>query len=152
MPAQASPSPGSMGERRTFSFWSHLLNAPSVDVKDILDGISSLSLAFAVDLFINERPSTPDECVTIYDSGGFDSQPNDLERPTVQIVVRGTKNGFQTAYALAKAIRNELHEYVNTTVNSTRYIQIMAQGAILSIGKDDNGRPLFSMNFRIERT
>lgn len=128
------------------------MNAPSEDVKDILDGISSLALTFKTDLFTVEMPGTPDECVCIYDSGGFDPQPNDLERPTVQIKVRGTKNGYSAAYSLAKSIRSELHEYANQTVNSTRYIQIYAQGDILYLGKDDNQRPLLSMNFRIDRT
>ena len=128
------------------------MNAPSDDIKDILEGLSSLALTFATDLFVAKRPPLPDQCVTVYDSGGYDPQANDYERPTVQVIVRGLKGGYRTAYALAKSIKDELHEYANQTVNSTRYIAIYTQGDILSLGEDENGRPLLSVNFRIHRT
>lgn len=129
------------------------MNSPSEDIKDILDGQSSLALAFRTNLFVSEMPPKPDECVAVYDTGGENPQPNyTYERPTVQVRVRGAKGDYEDAYALAEAIRNILNGMHDEEVGGTRYIGIWAMGDILFVGYDDNHRPLLTINFRLHRT
>lgn len=129
------------------------MNASSEDIKDILEGTSSLALTFATDLFISEMPTNPDQCVCIYDTGGEPPEPDyNYERPTLQIRIRGVKGGYLVAHELAQSIRDTLNGEHNYTVNDTRYIAIWAMGDILFIGYDDNHRPLLTVNFRLHRT
>jgi hypothetical protein len=129
------------------------MNAPSIDIKDILAGTSSLALTFGTDLFVSQMPDTPDQCVAVYDTGGYDQDADiSYERPTVQVRVRGTKGGYVNAYSLTQNIRDTLHALANYTINGARYIAIWCQGDILSLGYDDNHRPLLSVNFLIHRT
>ena len=129
------------------------MNAPSEDVKDILEGITSLALTFATDLFVSEMPAEPDGCVCVYDTGGDDTEANYVyEKPTVQVRVRGAKGGYLTAHALAQSIRDTLNGEHDYTINGARYIGIWAVGDVLSVGYDDNHRPLLTVNFRLHRT
>ncbi len=129
------------------------MNAPSEDIKDILEGISSLALTYATDLFIGEMPKEPNNAVCIFDTGGYDPEANYIyERPTIQVRVRGAGGGYLAAHELAQAIRDELHALTNTTINSARYVAIWQEGDIISVGQDDNDRPNVTVNFRIHRT
>lgn len=129
------------------------MQPPSEDIKDYLEGISSLALTFATDLFISEMPTTPDNCVCIYDTGGYEPEANyTYQRPTIQVRVRGAKGEYLAAHEQAQAIRDELHGLHNETINSARYVGIWQEGDIISAGQDDNKRPNVTMNFRIHRT
>lgn len=129
------------------------MNAPSEDVKDILEGTTSLALTFATDLFISEMPVEPDECVCVYDTGGDDPEADYVyKRPTVQIRVRGAKGSYLIAHTLAQSIQDTLNGDSNHTIDGTRYIAIWAVGDILFVGYDDNHRPLLTANFRLHRT
>lgn len=129
------------------------MNPPSVDIKDLLDADSDVGLTFPTDLFVSEMPKEPDLCAAVFDSGGFDPDAHiDYQRPTVQVRVRGNKGAYVAAHSLAQAIRDALNGLNDQTVNATRYIGIWVVGDVLSLGQDDNGRPLLSVNFRIHRT
>lgn len=129
------------------------MNSPAFDIKDILAATSSLALTFATDLFVSEIPDAPDECVCVFDTGGYEPEANfNYERPTVQVRVRGPKGDYVTAHNLAQAIRDTLHGLANHTINSARYIGIWCQSDIMSLGYDKNQRPMLSVNFRIHRT
>jgi hypothetical protein len=131
------------------------MNAPSVDIKDLLDAESSLALAFNTNLFLNEIPETaPDLCVGVFDSGGLPPTLGYVyEYPTVQVRVRGTKGDFRPAEELARDIKRELHGVANHWLDSvTRIVLIQAMGEPFMLGRDDNGRPIFTINFQIHRT
>lgn len=129
------------------------MDAPSEDIKTLIDANSAIGLTFATDLFISEMPTTPNKCVCIRDTGGFNPEVNfEYDRPTVQITVRGDKGDYVAGYDLAKLIRDELHGTANETVGTARYIGIWSQGDIIFAGYDDNHRPLFTLNFLIHRT
>ncbi len=129
------------------------MNAPSEDIKDILLGILSLTLTYATDLFIGEMPKTPNNCVCIFDTGGYDPESNYVyQRPTIQVRVRGAGGGYLAAHEQAQAIRDELHGLHNETINGARYVGIWQEGDIISVGQDDNKRPNITVNFRIHRT
>jgi hypothetical protein len=128
------------------------MNAPSEDIKDMLAAVSSLALTFATDLFVSEMPDTPDQCVCVYDTGGFDPEGDfNYERPTAMIRVRGAKGAYTAGHELAQACRDALLGTADSTVNGARYIGIWVVGDVNHIGYDDNHRPLFTVNFRIHR-
>lgn len=127
------------------------MNPPSEDIKDML--VTAGLGTFGEDLFIGFEPTDPDICTTIYDSGGEPAEVDyNYERPNVNIRVRGAKGGYRAAQIVAQNIRDELNGKHNITVNAARYVGIWMQSDILTIGTDDNERPLFTTNFRIHRT
>lgn len=127
------------------------MNPPSIDIKDILEaaGIGT----YGTDLFVSTIPERPDAAVGIIDTAGLSPLPVDYiyDRPSVQIIVRGTANGYLAAYSKAESIKRALHALYNETWNGTRYIVILAETDILWIGPDERNRPQFSLNFSINR-
>lgn len=131
------------------------MNSPATDIGDMLDASDAgLGLTFAIDLFVSEMPDSPDKCVCIYDTGGFDplATTERYEKPTVEVMVRGDKMGYVAGWKLAQDIKDTLHKLHNEIWNSTKYIGIWCVGDINHIGYDQSQRPLFSINFRIHRT
>jgi hypothetical protein len=133
------------------------MNSPAQDLKDLLEASSAgTGLTFGTDLFVGHEPDggdVADKVVTIYDtSGGQPDTNRTLTNPTVQVRVRGDVFGYQAGYTLAETVFNTLHTVTNTTVNSTRYIHIIAMGDLFFLGFDDNKRPTWSVNFSILRT
>jgi hypothetical protein len=125
------------------------MKAPSQDIAQIIQDASLHT--FGTDLFSNAQPSKPNECVSIYDTGGDSPEARYVyDRPTVQIRVRN--NGYAEAYATIAAIRAAVHGKNNLTVNGTRYIQILQQGDIIYVGTDDQERSELTLNFLIHRT
>jgi len=130
------------------------MNSTSEDIKDFLDDSSAeLDLVFGTNLFIGMEPETPDECVTIYDTGGFDpSAAMSYDYPTIQVRVRGNPGEYTEAYDLIASIKDFLHGKTNITTGGTRYIAVWGMGDIITLGYDESRRPLLTMNFRIHRT
>ena len=109
------------------------MNAPSIDIKDILEASdAALGLTFATDLFVSQMPESPDGCVCIYDTGGFDpaSTAERYEYPTIQIMIRGDRMGYADAWSIAQDIKDILHKLHGETWDSTRYIGIWCVGDI----------------------
>lgn len=131
------------------------MNSPATDIKDMLDAsAAALGLTFATDLFVGQMPDSPDKCICVYDTGGYDPESGTerYEKPTVMVTVRGARMGYVAGWALAQDIKDVLHRLHNETWNSTRYIAIWCVGDINHIGFDQNQRPKFTINFRIHRT
>jgi len=132
------------------------LNPSSEDIKDWIIGSAGLGYTFATDLFIGILPEgQTDNLVAIFDSGGWDSDididnANEIEKPTVKILVRNTS--YNTGYSAAKTIADLLLTKFNETINSTRYIGFWKVGQINPIDYDEEKRHLFSLNFLIQRT
>lgn len=129
------------------------MNPPSEDIKDILEGESALALTFTEDLFIGQMPETPDNCVCIYDTGGYPGESDYVyQRPTLQVKVRGDRGAYKLAHQLCQNIRDVLHALHNVTLNGARYIGIWQESDVMSLGPDELHRPMFTINFRIHRT
>lgn len=130
------------------------MNPPSIDIKDMLDGDSSLGLSFGTDLFVGEIPSDiRGLAVCIYDSGG---DPPNLtyvyEYPAIQIKVLSAKGDYEGGHELAQACRDALIALSNTKINSARYILIKCSSDIIHLGLDGNRRNIFTVNFELHRT
>lgn len=128
------------------------MNAPSEDIRDILVA-GGLGLVFTTNLFIGKEPTTPKNCVTLFDTHG---RPPDLgltsqgyERPSVQIRVRHTD--YRTGWALAQNIKDLLHGKEHETWNGTLYTVIYCSSGPALLDWDDNNNVRFVVNFNMQR-
>jgi len=134
------------------------MNAPSVDIKEILeDSSSGLGLTFGTDLFIGREPSAKgaaDNCVTIFDTPGesplLTLDGGGYYYPSVQILVRNID--YRTGWDLIHDIRVSLHGRANETWgDETLYTVIKAAGDIAFLKWDENDRAKFVANFDMQR-
>jgi len=129
------------------------MNIPSEDVRDMLEAESSLGLIFANNLFIGKEPTSPRDCVTIYDMVGYPSPltlDNQLyQKPSVQIRVRNEK--YLTGMELAQNIMLSLHGRAGETWNGTLYTVIYCSSGPALLDWDDNKNARFFINFEIQR-
>jgi len=138
------------------------MNAPSVDIKDMLVAKSSLGLVFDPkdsnrNLFIGREPSTkvaPDDCVTVFDTPGGPPQltlagNENYYYPSVQIRVRN--NDYLTGWNLLYDIMVALHGRAQETWNGTLYSVIQAAGGPAFLDWDANNRARFIINFNMQR-
>ena len=126
------------------------MKSPSEDIALILvdEGIGTIG----TDIFVSKEHETPDECISLFDTGGFPPESGfRYDYPTIQVRVRGKKGKYQATYNKADDIKAILNGKHNVTKNGTRYVGIWAMGDILSLGYDESDRPLLSVNFRIQR-
>lgn len=123
-------------------------NSPADDIKDYIE--DNTDLVFGTDLFVAAEPKDKDNVVTIYDTGGFDADPKfALDSPTIQIRVKN--NIYKTGYLVCEDIKNQLLYFTKQSINDSEYIGIWQQGDITPIGRDENNRFIFTMNFRLKR-
>lgn len=102
-------------------------------------------------VFISVMPASPDTCVMVSEYGGVADDKNPFSDINVQVRVRGTKDP-RVSYNIAKEIFDELLGLTNTTLISSgsRVIKVIAQNTPIDIGRDDNGRHEWTVNFQIE--
>lgn len=118
--------------------------SPAVDLRTYLmdQGISPV--------FVGNEPDHPDVSVTLYDTGGFEPEPDqDMWRPTLQVRTRSRDYG--EAYQMQEAIRDLLVLPASITVGSMEYFGIFMQSDIMSLGNDGNRRARLTANYRILR-
>lgn len=102
-------------------------------------------------VFISVMPQSPDTVVMVSEYGGTVDDKNPFSDINVQARVRGTKDP-RVSYNIAKEIFDELQGLTNTTLISSgsRVIKVVAQNTPIDIGRDDNGRHEWTVNFNIE--
>lgn len=109
------------------------------------NGIGTLG----TNIFEGDMPTTPDACICIYETTGLAAEHDiPLHSPSFQVMIRNTE--LDLGQAVAFSIRNLLHNQYNLqfATNGT-YVyscNLIAEGG--HIGRDDNGRDLFSLNFQ----
>jgi len=114
------------------------------DVKTLITGVSNV--------YIGSMPSTPDNAVAIYASGGYprDLSGTEVEEPTFQVKVRNTS--YATGETLCDTIKDLLHGQHDKTIGTggtaRKILLIQQQGDVLNLGRDENNRQMWSINFR----
>ena len=105
-------------------------------------------------LFDNTLPASPDTAVMVENTGGY---PRDMRltqylEPSIRILVRGTQDP-----RIAKSLAYEIIEKMGTFGSDTfvadgiKVIKCQAvQGYPINIGRDDNERHRFSINFDLQ--
>lgn len=133
------------------------MQAPSVDVKDMLEEDSSLGLVCGIggNLFIGREPTLPQNCVTILDLHGFPPQltfegKGELyEYPITQVRVRN--RDYQTGWNLANDIMISLHGRASETWNGALYTVIYCSSGPTLLTWNDNELVIFIINFNLQR-
>lgn len=130
------------------------MNAPSIDIKDMLEGNSELGLVFSDNLYISREPAKPNNCVTLYDTPG---EPDGLsldrkeryEYPSVQVRIRNV--GYVAAWDLMDDIRMFLHGKAHEEWNEAYYTVIKVSNGPLFLEYDENNRVVIVVTFQIQR-
>jgi len=128
------------------------MNAISVDIKDML--VDDTDLVFGTNLFISREPTSPNSCVTIYDTPGegddlYFNPDERYERGSIQVRVRD--NNYINAWTRIDEIRQLLHGRANETRNGAYYTAIRLTSGPAMLEYDDNGRVILVTNFNVQR-
>lgn len=100
-------------------------------------------------IFVNVKPPTPDNLIAVFGYAGqvpehtHDTSGN--AHPGIQVWVRNTSAG--TARTTIENIWNILDGIVNTSLSGTYFEGIFALQSAEPMGKDENGRQEFCVNF-----
>lgn len=124
------------------------MNSVALDIATILEGSTIQAGTLEEDLFVSQIPSSPDNCVAVYDTGGL--APEFFEKPTVMVHVRN--RSYEAGYALALDIKQHLDRMYGVVIGDTRYICIWALQEPAFLQYDSNKRAIFAVNFRVFRT
>lgn len=123
------------------------------------DGIKTLLVAAGVGVFaattgwsiqIGRIIDEPDTQIVIFATGGKPSEPKlAIDYPSVQVLVRGSANGYEAARQKIIDVKNALLGLPSQTVNGDRWDSVLAIGDIKGMGYDQKQRPSFVMNFSL---
>lgn len=98
------------------------------------------------------EPDSPDNAVTVYDTGGLspDTDELDMMRPSFQIRVRSLS--YADAYAKQIQIRDLLILSDPVQASTSVFVGIQMSSDILFIGRDEKNRHLLTANYQSIRT
>ena len=122
----------------------------------LADRLNSASVAVTgTNLFIGIMPATPDLCVALYEYAGaaplevLRDNAATLERPSVQVMVRASRNDYPTARSLMASVRNTLTNITDETISGVRFLRVSEISAINALGTDENDRPRFTLSLQV---
>lgn len=123
------------------------------DIQAHLQAAGVVPASYAMRLGI--MPPTPDQVVAIFAAGGPPTPTRRLgiDRPAVQIRVRGATDDHEGPLAVATAVERALHE-ASGTLGATAYPWVLSQHAPLALGvapDDTRRRPEYVCNFQLAR-
>lgn len=125
-------------------------------VMNIAKDISTLLSSITTNISIDEMPDGGiDNCITVYHSGGSKPQyyfgnERQIENPSIQVRVRhqNRKDALNWCYK----VKDILDGKSNLSINNNHYILISLSSDILNMGRDNQGRVHYSLNFSIQVT
>ena len=105
-------------------------------------------------VFVGAMPPSPNRCVTVIPSGGYESDSKlPYDNPTFQIMVRGDEDA-RWALMMANRVYSLLQGFRNTYLedsDDTWLVSVIAQqSGPAHLGDDDNGRVQYTMNYEAE--
>jgi hypothetical protein len=119
----------------------------SVGAKDLLAAHAVIS-GWTIE--IGAMPKTPNQIIVITDTGGLDPNPKWLlDFPRLQIMVRGDVGDYLDTFREAKAVKDLLLGITSLDLNDDRWVSVTGNGDLGFVGRDENMRPLFAMNFAL---
>lgn len=127
-------------------------NPPSKNIADILSssGIGVWASDVATDwaIVVGDLRDDPNTQICIMDSPGRSPEPGlDINYPSVQIIVRTSANDYLNGWYKCRDIRDVLLGRPSEERDGDVWASCVMAGDIMSLGKDENGRPLLAMNF-----
>lgn len=128
------------------------MNAPSYDIATIL--VNELDMTIGTDLFMGREPTTPPNCVTIFDTPGAPPDFNYIKGtmityPAIQIRVRNVN--YTTGWGIINNIKKTLHNRGNEVINGTTYLTIACSQEPALLDWDENNRARFVVSFNLSR-
>jgi hypothetical protein len=123
-----------------------------MNAKDLATYCASQGIGMVgTNLFYSFLPDAPDDCITIFDTGGWEKDP-DFPRtdPTFQFMFRGAN--YDSAQALIEDVKALfMSENIPKKCFSigSDYIHLVQpmQATAFYLGRDENGRDKFTWNF-----
>ena len=121
----------------------------------LADKLTTASVAtVGTNLFIGLMPDKPDVCVALYEYAGapplevLRDNAASLERPSVQVMVRASRNDYPTAQTLITAVRNSLTGITDERISGVRFLRVNQNSSINHVGTDENDRPGFTLSLQ----
>jgi len=101
------------------------------------------------DIFKGQLPAAPDNAIALFEYAGEPQDLTDanLEYPGLQVLVRN--KSYAAGRQKIEQVRNVLHGLTETTINNVRYLLIQAKQSPEALPRDENGRAIFVVNFRV---
>jgi hypothetical protein len=100
-------------------------------------------------IFVNTKPATPDNLISVFGYAGQEPErTHDISgnaKPGIQVWVRNTSAG--TSRTTIENVFNCLDGITNTTLSGVFFEGISANQSPEPMGKDENGRTEFVVNF-----
>ena len=133
------------------------MNAPSVDIKEMLEYFAQEDSSCVSELFpinIGKEPAEPQNVISIFETGIMGPQltldrSEIYEYPTIQIRVRA--NEYLEGWDVITNIKNILHGRANETWNGALYTLIRCSSGPALLDYDKNQRVRFIINFYLQR-
>lgn len=125
---------------------------PAKKLKDLLLARVPTFEAGGYKLMVGEFSTSQDRCVVFYDVGGRSPEANVLvDYPTVQVIARGNAaaDSYPATYVQLELVSKALLGIPSGSVVYPELTSCTQRGHIQRLGKDDNGRHLFSLNFQL---
>jgi len=116
-----------------------------------LNGIGTL----AVDLFLHVAPDKPDDQILLAEYASDepewiqDSPKVDYENPRIQLSVRSMRP--ETGRLICERAYQLLMQVERQTLSGTRYLWVKPMDSPAMVGRDENGRFLSVVNFRVAK-
>ena len=120
---------------------------------NIAKDISTLLQGITENITVDEMPDDSVDNITVYHAGGskpeyYFSNERQIENPSIQVRVRHTnrKDALEWCYQ----IKDLLDGKSNFFINNNHYILVTLSSDILNLGRDNQGRVHYSLNFDIQ--
>lgn len=98
------------------------------------------------DVFSGFMPGNVDNGLVVIETGGLQPDKDILiHTPTFQVLIRS--KSYSNGRTKLTNVYNTFHQLENVTLGGTYFFFILAQTEGGHIGRDDNGRDQFSINF-----
>lgn len=129
------------------------MTTPAVGIADILiaAGIGvNPSMAAVWPIYIGRLPTDKDQAIAVLDRAGRTPEVKiAIDYPSVQLLVRSVKTGYQTTRLKAVAIFNALQAIPDGGAAFPELTSCVAATAITFAGFDPSERPVQSLNFNL---
>lgn len=130
------------------------MKAPSVDIAYILQdaGVGIIGAATGWAIFADDHePPSPDQCITLYNTGGTANSAWVEDYPSIQVRIRGAVGDYQGTWAKAEQVKQVLLAH-REKVSEGAIVQVVrVVGDIVFLEYDAIGRPIFTCNFQLSR-
>lgn len=118
-------------------------------ISDILTSLQLVGGASSWKVYLEELGIQPQSVAVINRAGKGKEINVNIDYPAVQILVRGNVNDFEGPLNKAGEIDRALHNIPQNPVSFPELVSCINFGNILPLGKDEEERPVYSINFNL---